>query len=70
MTKLDSLNVSCIDQKGLNDELKKETTDVTTVQHEREATSEKYLFEKFLTTASTFKNCNFVFNIIKRVRVR
>ena len=69
MTKLDSLNVSCIDEKGLNDELKK-NTEVTTVQHKREATSQKSLIEKFLSTASDFNNCNFMFNKNMMVWVR
>ena len=39
------------------------TTEVTTVQHEKEAIFEKSPMEKFLSTAATYNNCTFVFNM-------
>ena len=40
-----------------------DTTEVTIVQYEKEATTEKSLMEKFLSTAATYNNCTFVFNM-------
>ena len=40
-----------------------DTTEVTPVQHGKEATSEKCPMEKFLATAVTYNNCTFVFNV-------
>ena len=40
-----------------------ETTEVTTVKHEKEATSKKSPMEKFLSTVLTYNNCTFVFNM-------
>ena len=40
-----------------------DTTQLTTIQHKKEATSEKYPMEKFLSTAATYNNCTYVFNM-------
>ena len=40
-----------------------ETTEVMTVQHEKEDTSQKSPMEKFLSTAASYNNCTFVFNM-------
>ena len=51
------LLTSCKKQKTAD------ATEVTPVKHEKEATSEKSLMQKFLATASTCNNCTFMSNM-------